>query len=266
MDMTIDQQVALDEALVPHASRLRIEKSKFNLRSDITSKESTLQLVYDVLRQTHFYKAFLVTADVPEIYMQEFWAIATVQHHSIRFKMDNKTRIVNLEYFREMLHICLRLPNQTFNELLFEEEILAFLRYLGHIGEIRKITDVNINKLHQPWRLFAVVIKKCLSGKSTGYDSLRLSQAQILWGMYHKKNVDFAYLMWEDFVYQIEHKDAKKSNEMYYPRFTKVIIHLFMTKDPLIPRRNKVNWHYVRDDQMFTMIKLVLRHQNTQQF
>nr|GFB17517.1 hypothetical protein [Tanacetum cinerariifolium] len=37
-------------------------------------------------------------------------------------------------------------------------------------------------------------------------------------GMYHKKNVDFAYLLWEDFVYEVEHKDAKKSNKMYYPR------------------------------------------------
>nr|GEU63279.1 hypothetical protein [Tanacetum cinerariifolium] len=136
--------------------------------------------------------------------------------------MNNKKCIVNLEYFREMLHICLRLPNQTFDELSFEEEILAFLRHLGHSGEIRKITDININKLHQPWRSFAVVINKFLSGKSTGYDSLRLYQSQILWGMYHKKNVDFAYLLWEDFVYQVEHKDAKKSNEMYYPSFTKL--------------------------------------------
>nr|GFB40291.1 hypothetical protein [Tanacetum cinerariifolium] len=128
MDMTIDQQVALDEALVPHTT-------------------------------------------------------ATVPHHVIRFKMNNKKRIVNLEYFKEMLHICPRIPNQTFNELPFEEEILAFLRYLGHSGEIKKIID-------------------------------------------------------EDFIYQVEHKDAKKSNEMYYPR----------------------------DDQMFTTIKLVLRHQNTQQF
>nr|GEY62578.1 hypothetical protein [Tanacetum cinerariifolium] len=211
--MTIDQQVALDEALVPHASRLRIGKSNFRLRSDITSKESTLQMVYDVLRLNPFYKAFL-----------------------------------------------------TFDEVLFDEEILAFLRYLRHSGEIRKLTDVNINKLHQPWRSFAAIINKCLSGKSTSYDSLRLSQAQTLWGMYHKKNVDFAYLLWEDFVYQVEHKDAKKSNEMYYSRFTKVIIHFFMTKDPSIPRRNKMNWHYVRDDQMFIMIKLVSRHQNTQQF
>nr|GEW06564.1 hypothetical protein [Tanacetum cinerariifolium] len=90
MDIIIDQQFALDEALVPHASRPRIGKSKFRLRSDIKSKESTLQVVYDVLKLTSFYKAFLVTADVPEIYMQEFWATATVHHHSIRFKMNNK--------------------------------------------------------------------------------------------------------------------------------------------------------------------------------
>nr|GFC42770.1 hypothetical protein [Tanacetum cinerariifolium] len=142
MDITIDQRVALDEAIVPHASRLRIRKSNFRLRSDITSKESTLQ------------------------------ATTIVHHHSTRFKMNNKKHIVSLEYFREMLHICSRIPNQTFNELSFEEEILAFLRYIGHNGEVKKITDVNINKLHQPWRSFAAIINKCLSGKSTGYDSL----------------------------------------------------------------------------------------------
>nr|GEU29380.1 retrovirus-related Pol polyprotein from transposon TNT 1-94 [Tanacetum cinerariifolium] len=169
-------RVALDEATIPHISRLRIGKRNFRLKSDISSKESTLQLAYDVLQLTPFYKAFLVTADVLEIYMQEFWATATVHQHSIWFKMDNKKHIVNLEYFRKMLHICPRLP---------------------------------------------AIINKCLSGKSTGYYSLRLSEAQILWGLYHKRNVDFAYLLWEDFVYQFEHKDAKKSNKMYYPRFTK---------------------------------------------
>nr|GEZ01972.1 hypothetical protein [Tanacetum cinerariifolium] len=102
MDTTIDQQVAMEEALVPHAKRLRIERSNFGLLSDISSKESTLQLVYDVLRLSPFFKAFLVTADVLEIYMQEFWATATVHHHSIRFKMDNKKHIVNLESFRDL--------------------------------------------------------------------------------------------------------------------------------------------------------------------
>nr|GFB78786.1 hypothetical protein [Tanacetum cinerariifolium] len=90
MDTTIDQQVAMDEALVPHAKRLRIGRSNFRLLSDIKSKETTLQLVYDVMRLSSFFKAFLVTADVLEIYMQEFLATTTIHHHAIRFKIDNK--------------------------------------------------------------------------------------------------------------------------------------------------------------------------------
>nr|GEZ07044.1 hypothetical protein [Tanacetum cinerariifolium] len=216
-------------------------------------------------RSSPFFKAFLVTADVPKIYMQEFWATAYVHQHSIRFKLDNKKHIVNLETFRDMLHICPRIPSQSFDELPFEKEILEFLWFLGHSAQIKTLTDVNINKLFQPWRSFGAVINKCLTGKSSGFDSFRLSQAQILWGLYHSRNIDYAFLIWEDFMYQVEHKNQKKSNEMYYPRFTKVIIHYFMSKDLSILRRNKVNWHYVRDDILFSTIKVVSRHQNTQQ-
>nr|GEZ52539.1 hypothetical protein [Tanacetum cinerariifolium] len=81
---------------------------------------------------------------------------------------------------REMLHICPRIPGQAFAELPFEEEILEFIQFLGHGATIRTLTDININKLYQPLRSFAAIINKFLTGKSSGYDSLRLSQAQIL--------------------------------------------------------------------------------------
>ncbi|GJW83088.1 hypothetical protein Tco_0156233, partial [Tanacetum coccineum] len=54
-----------------------------------------------------------------------------------------------------------------------------------------------------------------------------------------------------------ESKNTKKGNAMYYPRFTKLIVNFVMAKDPSIPRRNKVNWHYARDDPMFTTINKV---------
>nr|GEZ75595.1 uncharacterized mitochondrial protein AtMg00810-like [Tanacetum cinerariifolium] len=89
MATTIEQQVALlDEALISSTQRLMTGTSNFRLPSDIQSKESTLQLVYDVLRRCPFFKTFLVTADVPEVYMQEFWATAYVHQRSIRFKMN----------------------------------------------------------------------------------------------------------------------------------------------------------------------------------
>nr|GFB26983.1 hypothetical protein [Tanacetum cinerariifolium] len=131
MATKIDQQVALDEALVPSTQRLRIERSNFQLPSDIQSKESTLQVVYDVLRNSPFFRAFLVTADVLEIYMQEFWATAKLHHNSIRFKMYTKKSVLDLEAFREMLHISPRIPSQSFAELPSEEEILEFLRTMA---------------------------------------------------------------------------------------------------------------------------------------
>ncbi|GJS66367.1 hypothetical protein Tco_0680931 [Tanacetum coccineum] len=51
---------------------------------------------------------------------------------------------------------------------------------------------------------------------------------------------------------------------MYYPRFTKVIVDYFMAKDQGIPRRNKMFWHYARDDFMFTTVRVISKHQDTQ--
>nr|GFC53622.1 hypothetical protein [Tanacetum cinerariifolium] len=64
----------------------------------------------------------------------------------------------------------------------------------------------------------------------------------------------------------VERKNQKRSNEMYYPRFTKVIIDYLITRKPSIPRRNRINCHYVRDDVLFSTIKVVSRHQTTQQY
>nr|GEU92776.1 putative ribonuclease H-like domain-containing protein [Tanacetum cinerariifolium] len=84
-------------------------------------------------------------SDVPTIYMQEFWATATVYHHLIRFKINNKKHIVNLEYYREMLKICPRIHNQQFDELPFEEEILAFLRRLDEVSHKKSLTQTHIS-------------------------------------------------------------------------------------------------------------------------
>nr|GFA52794.1 hypothetical protein [Tanacetum cinerariifolium] len=62
MATTIEQQTALDESLVPSSQRLRIGRSNFRLPSDIQSKEATLQVVYDVLRNSPLFRAFQVVS------------------------------------------------------------------------------------------------------------------------------------------------------------------------------------------------------------
>ncbi|GJZ42070.1 hypothetical protein Tco_0588956 [Tanacetum coccineum] len=61
----------------------------------------------------------------------------------------------------------------------------------------------------------------------------------------------------EDFVFQIDNKDHKKQEKMYYPRFTKVIIHHFISKDKSISMRNRIFMHIVRDDSVLGTLRFV---------
>nr|GEZ43245.1 hypothetical protein [Tanacetum cinerariifolium]GEZ44084.1 hypothetical protein [Tanacetum cinerariifolium] len=82
--------------------------------------------------------------------------------------------------------------------------------------------------------------------------------------MYNNKNIDYVYLLWEDFLFPVKNKETKKTNKMLYPRFTKVIIDYFILKDQSISRWNKMFWHTARDDTMFTSMRFFNRHEKIQ--
>ncbi|GKB15541.1 integrase, catalytic region, zinc finger, CCHC-type containing protein, partial [Tanacetum coccineum] len=236
MSITKEQQQALDDALVPRELRLRIGNCNYRLSTSFKPKEPTFQIALDVLSLTPFYQAFLISASVPAIYMHEFWATVSFHKQCIKFKLNKKNHSFDLETFRDMLQICPNLPGQKFVDPPFEEEILAFIRKLGYSGDIKSLSDVKVDTLHQPWRTFGTIINKCLSGKVTRLDQLRLSRAQIIWGMYYQKNVNYVYLLWEDLVYQIENKV------------------------------NKVDWHMAKDDPTLTIMRFIPKHEIVQKY
>nr|GEZ26008.1 hypothetical protein [Tanacetum cinerariifolium] len=128
-----------------------------------------------------------------------------------------------------MLYISPRIPNQPFADLPTEEEILDFLRFLGHSHDIRYLTDVNVNKLYQPWRSFASVSTSALLENAlelTVSDCLKL--------------------------------------KCYGDSITKSTLTLPISSGKILCIR--INWHYVRDDALFSTIKVVSRHQTTQQY
>ncbi|GJU30470.1 hypothetical protein Tco_1174059 [Tanacetum coccineum] len=65
-----------------------------------------------------------------------------------------------------------------------------------------------------PGDQFAAYINKCTQWYIPSYDSLRLSQAQILWGMYNKKNVELCISsVGEDFIFkELGTKNTKKDD------------------------------------------------------
>ncbi|GKD41629.1 hypothetical protein Tco_1261836 [Tanacetum coccineum] len=73
------QQSALDNALVAPENQHVIGKCNMRINLGMKPKEPTYQVVLDALALTSCYPAFLITAEVPVIYMHQFWA--TVNKH-----------------------------------------------------------------------------------------------------------------------------------------------------------------------------------------
>ncbi|GKA18903.1 hypothetical protein Tco_0698818 [Tanacetum coccineum] len=178
-----------------------------------------------------------------------------IKECNMRLKTDIKPKDCTFQVVLDALALTsfyqAFLITAKFEDLPLEQDILCFIRDLGHTRDITYLTDVNVDYLHQPWRAFVTVINKCLSGKETGMDKIRLSRAQILW----------------DFLFQMGgggSKEARRTNKMSYLRFTKIIIDYFMSKDQSISRRKKMFWHTARDDTMFTSMRCIFRHKDTQ--
>nr|GEV21101.1 hypothetical protein [Tanacetum cinerariifolium] len=122
--------------------------------------------------------------------------------------------------------------------------------------------------MHHPWRTFAVVINKYIFGKTTGLDMLRELRAQILWAMYNHINVDYVALIWEHFMYQADNKEISSARKEYmpYPRFTKVIINHFISKDGTISMRNRINLYTIHDDTLLGTLKFVSKIKDHQKY
>ncbi|GJZ24297.1 hypothetical protein Tco_0561756 [Tanacetum coccineum] len=175
------QQTKLDLELVPKENRLDIGKCNGRIPRGFSPREPTFQVVLDALALTPCYPAFLITADVPEVYMHQFWNYIYKHDDFYRFKINKKKRFkLTLEVFRDIIQICPRVQGRDFDLLPSEEDTMYFLRDLGHTRVINSLNDVVVDQMHQPWRTFAALINRSLSGKTSGLDKFHLSRAQII--------------------------------------------------------------------------------------
>nr|GEU84184.1 hypothetical protein [Tanacetum cinerariifolium] len=69
MEQENQQQIVMDEALVPITDQVKISASNMRINLLKKQKESTYQPTLDIFKQYTFYNAFLKAADVPQIYM-----------------------------------------------------------------------------------------------------------------------------------------------------------------------------------------------------
>ncbi|GJY96537.1 hypothetical protein Tco_0513447 [Tanacetum coccineum] len=129
MTSTAAQQVTLDNALVAHENQVQIGKCNVRINPTKTPKEPTYQVVLDSLALSYLYPAFLITAE---------------------FKLDKKKCTTDVEVFRDIFQICPRVLNQEFDAPPSDEENITFIKELGHKGDIKSVTKVIVDQMHQP--------------------------------------------------------------------------------------------------------------------
>nr|GEV93971.1 integrase, catalytic region, zinc finger, CCHC-type, peptidase aspartic, catalytic [Tanacetum cinerariifolium] len=135
------QVVARNEKWVPFNEIVKISSTNVKLETTVPQKEETFQVFIDLIKNSSCFKAFTIFADVPEIFMQQFWySIKKVLGmDSYEFLLANKKCVVNVDVFRTILDICPRVEGVNFTDVPDNDTTLAFLIKLGYKGPLENV-------------------------------------------------------------------------------------------------------------------------------
>ncbi|GKF38417.1 hypothetical protein Tco_0118478 [Tanacetum coccineum] len=113
MNPVAAQQVALDNALVAPEKQLKIEKCNMRIEFNKPQREPIFQVTLAALKLSPCYPAIMITAEVLEIYMHQFWnTIKKIKDtDAYQFKLDKQKFRIDTEVFRKILQIYPKLPN-----------------------------------------------------------------------------------------------------------------------------------------------------------
>ncbi|GJY71749.1 retrovirus-related pol polyprotein from transposon TNT 1-94 [Tanacetum coccineum] len=115
-------------------------------------------------------------------------------------------------YWKEQL--CLGYSKEAKESNLSDlcEAIMDFVNELGYTEVIHFVSRMVVNNLSQPWKAILSMINQCLTDKTSGHDRPKYPVLQMLWGIITSSNVDYAELMWEEFVQAIHTFLTDKAN------------------------------------------------------
>ncbi|GKD44015.1 hypothetical protein Tco_1268660, partial [Tanacetum coccineum] len=136
---------------------------------------------------------------------------------TIKFLLDTEQFIYTVDMFRDTLKLLVETLENPFVAPANNHTIEAFMNRVGYQGVVDK-TKINISQL------FHAVI--------------------------NRTNVDYAALLWWDFMNNV----FQKKEAIQYPRYIKLIIADLMKKFPNIPKRLEEDYHSIKDDVLLVSV------------
>ncbi|GJT02019.1 hypothetical protein Tco_0823188 [Tanacetum coccineum] len=191
--------------------------------------------------------ALTATADVPAVYLQQFWRTVSKvpdTEDTIKFMLDTQQFIYTVDMFRDTLHLPVETPENPFVAPANIHTIEAFMNRVGYQGVVDKVSAFFTKNLAQPWQTMFKVFNRCLTTRTSGHDQTKINILQLFHDVLNRTHVDYAALLWWDFMNNV----FQKKEAIQYPRFIKLIVADLMKKFPDIPKRLEEDYHSIKDD------------------
>ncbi|GKC74000.1 hypothetical protein Tco_1119883 [Tanacetum coccineum] len=147
---------------------------------------------------------------------------------------------------------------------------MDFVNELGYPEAIHFVSKMHVNNLFQLWRAMLTLIKQCLTDKTSRSDKPRHPVLQMLWGIVTRLNVDYAELLWEEFVLGIHtffsHRaslciPSKKSTPHFVPKGEKDKVFRKLIPKELITKAIQTSPYYKQYMEMVSGKPTAKRHE-----
>nr|GEU80043.1 hypothetical protein [Tanacetum cinerariifolium] len=261
-----------DDQILPLSNWVPIGKSNCVLDVQKSQRNPIFLIVVALPKNTNFFKAFTASSTIPAIYIQQFWDTMRFNTSTGLYscQLDEQWFNLHKDLLRDALDITPTNDSNPFVAPPLSDTVIEYVNTLGYPSTLRNVSAMSVNALYQPWRTILSMINMCLTGKTTGYDKPRHPVLQILWGIIHSFNIDYAKRIWEEFVQSIQtfltdrnnlataSLGKKKTTHLLIPsiRFTKLIINHLKTKHNIHPRSG-LPLHYSHDESVLNTLRYV---------
>ncbi|GJS61821.1 hypothetical protein Tco_0656605, partial [Tanacetum coccineum] len=173
-----------DEQIVPRSQWLTIGKSNLLFNAQKIQKNPIFQISVDILSNTNFFQAFTASANVPAIYLQQFWNTMKYNEKTGVYscQVDEQWFDLSADLLRKALAITPVIPAQPFELPPSGNTVIDFVNELGYPE------PVEIDK-----RILAVTKPRHQFCKCCGESSLKLMLIHCrvcLWEEYYSRDPD----------------------------------------------------------------------------
>nr|GFC40729.1 hypothetical protein [Tanacetum cinerariifolium] len=110
----------------------------------------------------------------------------------LSYQLDEQWFNLHKDILRDALQITPINDNDPFVAPPSSDAVIKNVNTMGYPYTLRNVSAMFVNDFYQPWRAILSMINMCLTGKTVGHDRPRHPVLQILWGIIHRFNIDYA--------------------------------------------------------------------------